>query len=418
MRLAVVAALLGSSVAGIGSAQAAAGRPDLTYLLGRARFVVAGHVADVTPYDAARFTVARVTVGKVLSGKLDGGEVLVVERHDLPSSPQLLQAGQRAIAFLIPARRNSSLEKALPSATYYEVISPPTGVIANSTVSSVDEAVGILERLIAIHRKPEKDATRRAASIRALIFDEIVAQHATMVADGARGLGRIDDLATTLTDDERTRLEVVLRRTDLPTWIRVALIEAVADRQLAALIPEIRNLKEPDAELQRAAWNALQRLGAAPSIDDLQPALTSSDPATRAAAVNALVSAKGANARPQLEQLATKDADRDVRLAAIEALGKTGPQALPTLERTFASSDWGERRMAGRSIATVGGRPAQETFARLAFEGPPDGQKLAVTLLFMTGISHDDPLVQRIGQKHPDESVRHVVESGLDVHDH
>jgi hypothetical protein len=74
--------------------------------------------------------------------------------------------------------------------------------------------------------------------------------------------------------------------------------------------------------------------------------------------------------------------------------------------------------MAGRSLAAVGGRPAQESFARLAFEGPPDAQKLAVTLLLLTGISHDDALVQRIGSKHPDESVRHIVESGLDVHDH
>jgi HEAT repeat protein len=416
--LAVVAALLGCSLAGISSARAAGGRPDLTHLLGRARLVVIGDVADVTSYDAARFTVARVAVGKVLSGKLDTGQVLVVERHDLPSSPQLLQAGQRAVVFLIPARRNSSLEKALPAATYYEVISPPTGAISDSTASSIDEAAAILERLIAIHRKPEKDATRRAASIRALVFDEIAARHPTVVADGARGIGRIDDLATTLTDDERTRLAAVLRRTDLPTWIRVALVDAIADRQLTALIPELRKLKEPDAELQRAAWDALQRLGAAPSLDDLQPALTSSDPATRAATVDALVAAKGTNARPQLEQLATKDADRDVRLAAIEALGKTGPQALPTLERSFASSDWGERRMAGRAIATVGGRPAQETLARLAFEGPPDGQKLAVTLLFLTGISHDDPLVKRIEEKHPDESVRHIVESGLEVHDH
>jgi len=54
----------------------------------------------------------------------------------------------------------------------------------------------------------------------------------------------------------------------------------------------------------------------------------------------------------------------------------------------------------------------------LAFEAPPDGQKLAVTLLLMTGISHDDPLVQRIAEQHPDESVRHIVESGLDFHEH
>jgi len=417
VRRSVVAALLGCALAAP-AARASEGRPDLTHLIGRARLVVNGDVTDVATYDSARFTVATLTIRKALKGTADSERVQVVERHDLPSSPQFLVNGHHVVAFLGPARRNSALKHALPPGTYYEIVGGAGGVIASADAAGIEESVAIVTRLIDAQRKPEKDPARRAAATRALVFDEIASRHAAIVGDGAGNLSRVDDLAATLTDPERARLEAALRRPELPPWVRVKLIDAVAECNLTALIPTLRDLPQPTPDVQRAAWNALRRLGAAPATEDLDTALSNDDAAIRAVGVEALIVAQGPEARPRLEQLALRDPDQKVRLAAIEALGKTGPQALPTLESVFAGKDWTERRAAGRAISAVGGRAAAESYARLAFEGPPNAQKLAVTLLLMTGISHDDPLVQRIAEKHPDEGVRHIVESGLDFHEH
>lgn len=411
------AVLLGCALAATRAAGASEVNSDLSAWLSRARVIVAAEVTDVRSYDSGRFTVANLAVHRTLHGDPDDS-LAVVERHDLPSSQQSLQRGEHVLALLVPARRNSALTAALPAVKYFEIVNRPSGVITTPNQFELEEPVAIVSRLLKARRQPELDSVRREVMIRALVFDEVAARHPTLVADGARALARLSDLAKTLTPAEQVRLEATLQRIDLPTWVRIELVEAIATRDLRTLVPALRQLPQPGPNLQRAAWKALQRLGSPPTSDDLRSALHSDDAATRAAAVEALTAALGEEARPQLEQLAERDPDRSVRLAAIEALGGSGQPALPALGRVFIGDDWTERRAAGRAISAVGGRAAAETLARLAFEGPPDAQKFAVTLLLLSAIPHDDPLVQHISTTHPDGSVRQIIESGLDIHEH
>jgi len=51
-------------------------------------------------------------------------------------------------------------------------------------------------------------------------------------------------------------------------------------------------------------------------------------------------------------------------------------------------------------------------------EGQPDAQGYAVTLLLLSGVSHDDPLVQWIRTAHPDAAVRRLTEQGLPKLEH
>lgn len=417
MKSTLLALLLGGAVAAIPATGAATVAPDLSAALGRAALVVAAQVGEVQSYDSGRLTVAHLRIAQTLKGK-ETTTVAVVERHDLASSRPLLEAQARVVALLAPARRNSAMQKVLPEATYYEIYSRPAGVLAAPDEATFQQTTQLVTRLLAARRSPAQDPTRRVAEARALAFDEVAATHAVLVGDGARALPRFADLATTLSTDEQTRLHAALQRTDLPAWVRTALVEAIGKSQLRQLVPSLRQLPQPDANLQRTAWTVLRQLGAAPTAEDLVAASGSSDTNTRLAAVAALAEDHGDAAREPLERLAQNDPEPRVRLAAIDALGHTGEAALPTLGRIFVGDDWSERRAAGRSITTIGGRPAAETLARLAFDGPPDAQKFAVTLLLMTGIAHDDPLVQKIATQHPDESVRHIIESGLEVHDH
>ncbi len=379
--------------------------------------MVAGTVTTVTAYDEGRLGVARVRVDRVLKGTASG-DLTVVERHDMPSSPDLLRSGDHVLLFLAPAARSSSLTQALPPGTYTEPVAGRAGVITGDA-AAVAEAADLVARMVAAGAAPEKDRARRAAQARALVMDEIGARHPRLVAEGAAALPGVPDLAATLGDDERRRLEAALAREDLPSYVRVVLVEAVGGADLVALAPALRTLPRPDPAVQAAAWEALRRLGQPPTVADLTPALASPDPALRAAAATALAGTAGRDAIPQLERLALEDPSTEVRDAAIAALGSLrGPEALPALERIWAASDWPQRQAAGRAISRIGGRSAQEAFARLAFVGQPDAEKYAVTLLMLTGVSRDDELVTKIRTTHPDDSVRALATEGLPRGEH
>jgi HEAT repeat protein len=399
-------------VAAASVAHAATERPlALAQQLARSRLVVAGAVTHVEPYDEGRLTVARVRVDRVLKGAASGN-VDVVEQHDLPSVPDLLHAGDHVVLFLIPPGHSSSLARALPPDRYLEPSNGRQGVIVGPA-TAVDQAADIIERIVAASAAPEADLARRAALRRALVFDEIDARNPRLVFDGALGVPGIPDLAGTLTDGERRRLEAALERTDLPVWVRVQLVDAVGAAKLAVLAPGLRTLPQAPAPVLQASWNALRTLGAPPSAADLASALGSTDPDVRAAAARALPATGVNDAIPRVTHLALDDPSSDVRTAAAEALGDTRrPEALPSLEQVFSRGDWPARQAAGRAISHIGGRPAQQTFADLAFDGPLDAQQYAVVLLLMTGIPHDDPLVERIRTSHPDAGIRRLVTEG------
>jgi len=187
----------------------------------------------------------------------------------------------------------------------------------------------------------------------------------------------------------------------------------VGAAKLAVLAPVLRSLPQAPAPVLQASWNALRTLGAPPSAADLASALGSTDPDVRAAAARALPATGASDAIPRVTHLALDDPSSDVRTAAAEALGDTRrPEALPSLEKVFSRGDWPARQAAGRAISHIGGRPAQQSFAHLAFDGSLDAQQYAVVLLLMTGIPHDDPLVERIRASHPDAGIRRLVTEG------
>lgn len=317
------------------------------------------------------------------------------------------------LLFAVPAARSSSAAAVLPAGRHLEPIAGRAGVIAGSS-ADVGQATAIVQRLADASAAPEPDATKRAAAHRALVFDELAARHPRVVADGAAGLAALPGVAGTLTTTERAGVEGALARADLPSWVRVAVIEAVADAKLTALVPALRAIPKPDGAVLDAAWTALRRLGAPPSTDELEQALAGDDPSARIAAARALGASDAPGAAARLGKLAQADADEQVRVAAIEALGNPKlPDALAVLEGIFATGDWTMRQAAGRAINAIGGRPAQEALARLAFSEHTQGQKYAVTLLMLTGIDPNDPLMVRIKTTHPDHDVRELLEHGL-----
>jgi HEAT repeat protein len=398
----------------------AADTPRLQTLVPRAPLVVAARVTAVEAFDAGRVAVATLGVTATPKGEPPTGPVRVVEMRDLPSVPTLLDKGMLVVAFLEPLRGNSYLTRTLPRAEYRQLVAGRIGRIVAATPAESEEIVGVLDRILEASRVPEPDPVRRAAATRALVFDEVGARSGALVEDGAAGLQSIPELAASLSADEQQRLEAAIGRTDLSPQARAALVRAIGANGLRQLVPALQGLKSPAAPVVAARFEALERLGVPPTVDDVEPYLDSKDPAVRTAATRALVETPGSEGLARAGRVALADPDPAVRRATAEALGESRrAEALPALERVFRQAPTDLQQVAGRGIYQVGGPAAAEVLVRLAFEAPPESQRLAVVLLLALQGKRDDPLVQRIATTHPDAELRRLVEHGVELpHSH
>jgi hypothetical protein len=393
--------------------------PHLRELVKAARVAVVGNVEGVESYDQGRVAVATLRIEAALKGSLAGDPAYakVVERRDLPTPP-LFHPGQAVAAFLIAAPRSSSLNAVLPKGLYYSLVDVEDARIVAESPDGLAEIRRIMEAIIAESRNPHTDSTQQAARARELTFDLLSARHPVLVNDGAASLTSVPHLTGSLTAREREPLEDALRREDLPIRVRVAMIDAVGKAGLTEAIAVLQTLGSPP-EVMEAAWQALDQLHAPLPVEKLEEQLASENPEVRAAAVRELLRQEGVAAVSKAAPVALQDPDPKVRIAAIEALGKLGkPEALPPLERVFAEQEGGPQQAAARSILAVGGQPAIDALGRLTFTAPPTAQRYAFACLMLAGVNRDDPLVKRIAETHPDESMRQLATHGVDVHKH
>ncbi|MFN8545239.1 MAG: HEAT repeat domain-containing protein [Candidatus Binatia bacterium] len=289
-------------------------------------------------------------------------------------------------------------------------------MLSSPSAEAIREAAALVARMVEATTDTTSDTDTRSARARSLAFDELVARHPVVVEDGAAAVGAIADLAASLTDAERRRIEAALRRRDLPVRVRVAVVRLVGARHLTVLAPALGKLEAPAPEVLAASWDALRALGHAPAAVDLAPFVASRDAGVRAVAVAALLATAGADAIPQVERLALEDPDVAVRTAATQALGTSRlPAALPALAHVYKASPWDVRRAAGNAIVGWGDDDAAATLARLTFEAPPEAQKWALALLLSLGRTKADPLVDHIRTSHPDPTLRDIIDHGFDL---
>lgn len=394
----------------------AEGAPRLAALAREARFVVAGRVATRTTHGHGRIVVAEVAVDEVLKGGPLASRIEVVEMRDLPVPPVFV-AGSQGVAFLRPATWTSCLAEALPPGTYYEPVPGHGAYVAGESAEEGKAIAAFVKRLIDASRGTATGAAA-AKKARRLTFDLLAARHAALVGEGASRLGPLGAREVKLTEAEIDTLNRALGRTDLPSYVRVDLIRSVAAARIEGAVPALQRIEAP-AEVLAAAWSALDALGSPPDMERIAAGLGSRAPALRAVAVRELLARAGVDAVSQAAPVVLQDPDEQVRIAAIEALGAVGkPEALPPLERAFAEQNGEVRQAAGRAILAVGGEPAADTFARLAFAAPPDAQRYAVVLLMTMGEDKNRTQIRRIAKTHPEEDVRRLVREGLPIHSH
>ena len=393
--------------------------PRLRQLIAGARLVVAGRVEGVESLDSGRLAVATVAVTQTLKGETPpSGRVLVLDVASLPSTPPLFRTGDNVLVFLSPARRTSYLRKLLPEGSYTEPSSGRDAVIAAADAATIEQAARMVGELVEASRAPEPDADKRRAAERARVFAELGARHPAVVEDGIAALAELKPLAP-LSDEERARLASAVAREDLPARVRQRLFAQVAALQLDVMVAALQAVHADDPEVTAAAWDALRRLGAAPDAKQIAQLLRASDPKVRIAAARELIARDPKAEVDRAARLAVDDPDPKVRVAVTETLGQTGSTVtIVVLEKAFVKPPLEAQQAAARAIFQIGGRPAQESFARLVFTATPEMQRYAIALLRSTGIADDDPLLVKIRNEHPEPEVRKVAEHGFPELEH
>lgn len=409
--------LIALLVVGWGGASDASTMPRLRDAIGAAQLIVAGRVGEVGQ-PGSRVTVAEVAVRETIAGAAPGAKVAIIEWRDFRSAPPLFETDRRVVGFLVPASMNSHLRSILPEGTYFELVQGEIRALGAASESEALELIDLVKRAVKLAKEPPVEPAARAAQERQVVFDLVAAPHPLLVKDAAASLTEIPGLAASLTSDEQTRVEQALARPDLPPAVRIALIEAIGAAGLRALVPALRSLDEPT--MLPAAWDALARLGSPADPDQLKELLSSQRPQVRAAAVRELLDRAGEAAIAAARAIALRDPDTEARVAAIEALGGTkSAEALPVLESAFKDSSLEIRQAAVRALVSVGGRPAAESFGRLAFEAPSeDAQRHAVSALLLLRVPREDPVLKNIARNHPNEELRELATEGIEVGHH
>ncbi len=393
--------------------------------LAGAPVVVVGRVSRVQPFDHDRVRVIHLAVDRVLKGEerlgSTGAQIEIVEMRDRPSAPPLLDGGDRAIVFLRRMSRGSYLDETLGVGRRWQASDGAQGIVADRDQTVVDEAAGMVDRLVEQSRTPAVTQGERAAARRTWVFDAIGGRHAALVEEGAAGLAEIPGLADGLAPEEQLRIEKAVVRDDLPPRVQAALVAAIGDERLRALAPTLATLNSDEAEVLAASWTALAELGTPPRSGDIAKRLHHEAPEVRSAAARAYVAQYPQEAVPALGRFFANEDEKDVRIEVLEALGPVGDEdATKLIESAFVEDgELAVRQAAGRVLFERGGEAAAESLGRLAFAAAPEGQRHATALFMALGRPSDDPTLKRIRDSHPDAKVREMVEHGFkDPHQH
>lgn len=420
---AVVCGAMAGCVIGALAAGAIEEAPRLATRLGQAAVVAHGRVSRVETFDHDRVRVIHLSIERILKGgeRLSGpvGAVEIVEMRDRPAAPALLEAGDSALVFLRRARRGSYLDATLGPDRRWEIAGGVQGRVRDRDPMVTSEAADLVERIAGRSRAPAETPGERAAERRSWVFDALGARHAVLVEDGSAGLGEIAGLDASLSEAERAAIVRALGRSDLPPRVRAAVFRGVADAGLRTMAASLASVTVRDGVALDAAWAARTSLGAPPEESEIALRLRDGDPEVRAVAVRFLAQTLDPEGLEPVAEFLASEPEASVRVATLEALGPLrGGKATELLERAFVEDDeLLVRQAAGRVLFERGGDAAAESFGRLAYRGPAEGQRHAVALLLALGRPADDPVVERIRSEHPDPSVRELAEHGFrDAH--
>ena len=218
-----------------------------------------------------------------------------------------------------------------------------------------DEPTVVIFATSLLSQLPRSDAAPRAAAMLSHPVPEVRAEAASVLAQVEHD------------DDDFAAVAITERLKDeRDPAVLAALLDA------AGSVPGVRPgdvrpwLEHPDAEVRRAAWVALGRIGV-DVTDELRSGLSADDAAVRAAAARAI----GDLGRTDLmDELASTIDEVSVRPAVLDALARLGAPAVPVMQALLARRDvpLATRRRVVSALASIPARPAREALVSMLDE--------------------------------------------------
>ena len=377
-------------------------------LAAQASLIVIGEIKETTDFAEGAFSVHALGVIDTLKGAAPGGIALLEERK---SSLRLYRKGQRVLVFLEEAPTHSLFRQHLPPGKYFVALDGKEGMIELQQRSD-----GNARFLIQAYTQEDPEKVDE----RALVRRELRSGQTRFVADAVSQLRMRPGLASSLGEGDLEAVRACLSDARVDDKTRARLMRLLGEREVKAAVPLLRALDPVVGELIAARARALTQLGEPPDAAELEAYLRHPDLEVRRFALEQLSLSSKKEAIRQLEALALTDGDKNVRVAAVEALGASGrPEVTEVLVQVFNSRDSDLRRASARAFHKLGGPATQQALGDLVFDGERyEVQAHALVLLFSMGATKQDPMIERIRRQHPDKRIRRIIDEGIDFGAH
>lgn len=393
-----------------GATSQQARQPTLRELAGTARAIALVRVRGIEHRDGGRIRLYDLAVERTVTGAIDTGGIRVVELRVGTSRAPLLDEGERGMLLLQPMARVSYFLAQIREPDVWQASGGTGGVVRYHDDAEADRLVRVIERVRAAHTPAE---------IRASALEEVASGSDRLIGDGAEELRRLPALGG-LSESEMKIVSTVMLDPAQSVQTRVVLIDVLGASGDRSASPVLAAIAVENPRVTEASLRARAELGAPASAGELDGLMASAQSAARAAVLRALPASRHPRTLAILSQEVAPDRPREVRLAAIDALGETrSNDALPPLATTFESDERPVRQASARAILRIGGAASDDALVTLALHGASHETRIYAAMLLATRYSSKSEPIVRLASSSPPADVVEVLEKGLqDSHGH
>jgi hypothetical protein len=378
-----------------------------------AQLVVRAKVEGSTPYPKAKLTVFHLRVTRALKGPAAAGERLELAQEMLFATTKPLFAdGTETLVLAVPLQSYTSFQDVLPDGTYWRW--SDRLATAPALVPLADPALAdVVGAYLAAAGDPDALAT--------FLVRMIVGTHPRVRQDALLDVARRRDVVPLLDTGRLAPVDAWLRDDTEPTVERARTIVALARAGAVGVLPAAERLAAAEGPLQAPAIDALITLNRPPTVDRLVAFSRKPDEAIRLVAGRGLALAATPPALDRLEEMLSREPSKDVRIAVLQAFGRTpNARIVELVARELARAD---RAVSGPAAEALVRQDSPEAIAalRTALEsGQEDARVAAAFALKRVNRREADEILEEIEATHPDPAVRRLCKLALgeSMHEH
>jgi hypothetical protein len=378
-----------------------------------AQLAVRAKVEGRTEYPKAKLTVFHLRVTRALKGPAANAERIELAQEMLfASTKPLFTDGTETLVLAVPLPTYSSFQEALPPGTYWRWTERLA--TAADLVPLADPA---LTEAVAAYLAAADDPERLAE----FLVRAITGPSARLRQDALFDVARRPDVAPLLDAGRLAPVDAWLGDAQQPPTERARTIVALARARAAGIVPIAERFAGVAGPLQAPAIDALLTMDRPPPVERLVALSRSVDEPMRLVAGRGLAAAATAPALDRLAELLPQEPSPDVRVAIMQAFGRTpSPRIVELAARELARSDKTVSGPASEALVRQGTSEAIDALRKTLESGGEDARVAAAFALKRVNRRETDEILEEIEATHPDPAVRRLCKLALgeSLHEH